>query len=292
MKFILTFLLSLTLLTQGKVKIATLSPLLADLANQVGGDKVEVIDLIGVKGNPHSFNPSTQVLKKAAGASLYLASGKNLEPYLPKLKSLVGSNAIILEVGKNIRSLEISNKSQTYACCPNHSHGILDPHWWQSIENWRRASSIVEAQLSELDPSNKKYYKARSNAYRAELYKLNAWAKTQISKIPKNERNLATAHAAFGYFCHDFSFKSIPLRGLNSEQAATPQYIALAVSTLKEKKVKAIFPDESSNPKSLETVSKASGIALAPMIYSDSYVSIIGMFQNNITVITTALGKK
>lgn len=291
MKLLLTLLFCLTLFAQGKVKIATLSPLLADLAQQVGGDAVEVIDLIGVKGNPHSFNPTTQALKKASGSSLYLASGKNLEPYLPKLKSLVGSSAIILEVGKNIRSLEISNKSAAYACCPNHSHGILDPHWWQSIENWRRASSILEAQLIELDPKNKDHYKARTKAYRAELHQLNAWAKTQISTIPKSERNLATAHAAFGYFCYDFSFKSIPLRGLNSEQAASPQYIDLAVSTLKEKKVKAIFPDESSNPKALETVSKASGVKLSEKIYADAYPSIIGMFQHNITVITKALGK-
>jgi zinc/manganese transport system substrate-binding protein len=291
MKFLLSLFFFLTLFAHGKVKIATLSPLLADLANQVGGDYVEVIDLIGITGNPHSFNPTTQVLKKASGATLYLASGKNLEPYLPKLQSLVGNSATILEVGKNIRSLEISNKSAAYACCPNHSHGILDPHWWQSIENWRRAASILETQLIQLDPQNKAHYKARTKAYRAQLHQLNAWAKTQIATIPKSNRTLATAHAAFGYFCHDFSFKSIPLRGLNSEQAASPQYINLAVSTLKEKNARAIFPDESSNPKALETVSKTSGIKLAPKIFADSHASIIGMFKHNITTITTALGK-
>ena len=289
MKLLLTLLFCLTVFAHGKIKVATLSPLLADLARQVGGDKLEVIDLIGTYGNPHSFNPTTKTLRKASGASLYLASGKNLEPYLPKLQSLVGSSAIVLELGKNIRSLRISSKSSTYACCPNHSNGVMDPHWWQSIENWRKATATLESQLSKLDPQNKAYYKARSKAYRSQLSQLKAWAKTQISTIPKSDRTLATAHAAFGYFCKDYGFKSLPLRGLNSEQAAPPQYLAEAVSILREKKVKAIFPDESANPKALRAVSKSSGVKLAPKIYADSHKSIIGMFQHNVTVITKAL---
>ncbi|MGJ8655899.1 MAG: metal ABC transporter substrate-binding protein [Akkermansiaceae bacterium] len=291
MKLLLTLLLFLTFtaISHAKVKIATLSPLIADLARQVGGDKVEVIDLIGTYGNPHSFNPTTKTLRKASGASLYIASGKNLEPYLPKLKSLIGSSATMLELGTNIRSLKISSKSSTYVCCPNHSNGVMDPHWWQSIENWRKSANTLESQLSKLDPQNNAYYKARAKAYRAQLYQLNAWAKTQIATIPKSERTLATAHAAFGYFCKDYGFQSLPLRGLNSEQAASPQYIAEAISIIKQKNIKAIFPDESANPKALQAVSKASGIKLAPKIYADSHKSIIGLFQHNITVITQAL---
>lgn len=289
MKSLLTLLFCLTLASHAKVKIATLSPLMADLARQVGGDKVEVIDLIGVSGNPHTFNPTTKTLRKAAGASLYLASGKNLEPYLPKLKSLVGSSATIVELGKNIRSLEISSDNDAYACCPNHTNGMMDPHWWQSINNWSKATSTLESELAKIDPQNKAYYKERSKTYRAQLHQVNAWAKTQIATIPKSNRLLATAHAAFGYFCKDFGFKSIPLRGLNSEQSASPHYLALAVGTLREGNVKAIFPDESSNPKALQTISRVSSIALAPKIYADSHESIIGMFQHNVAVITKAL---
>jgi len=293
MKSILTLILSLSALLmitgQAKVKVATLSPLLADLARQIGGDKVTVIDLIGTTGNPHSFQPTTKELKKAAGAQLYLATGKGMEPYLPKLKSLVGDSATVLEVGKNIRSIEISAKSGIYACCPNHSHGVIDPHWWHSLENWRKASSTLADHLTEIDPANKAYYKATSKAYRAKLSETHSWAKTQIAAIPKEARMLATAHAAFGYFCKDYKFKSIPLRGLNSEQASSPQYLSEAIAKLQEANVKAIFPDESSNPKALQTVSKASGIQLTTKIYADSHPSIIGMFTHNVSTITAAL---
>jgi len=172
MKFFSTLLIYLSLLTlsQAKIKVATLSPLIADLTRQIGGNHVNVIDLIGVYGNPHTFNPTTKTLQKASGASLYIASGKNLEPYLPKLTSLIGSSATVIELGKNIR-----------------------PHWWQSIENWRKAATTLEATLSKIDPQNKAYYKQKTKVYRAKLSNLHSWSKTQIASIPKSNRILATS---------------------------------------------------------------------------------------------------
>jgi zinc/manganese transport system substrate-binding protein len=290
MKLLISLLvLATAAICSAQTKVATLGPLLADLAKQIGGDKVTVVDLMGPTGDPHNFQPTPNKLIQAQGAVLYLASGKNLEPFLPKLKSIVGNEAKVLEVGLKIPSLRISGNSAIYACCPKHTVGALDPHWWHSIENWRRASSIVEKALIEVDPANTQLYKARTKAYRKKLSATKSWAKKEIATIPRSQRNLATAHAAFGYFCKEFSFKSIPVQGINKEQSATPQYIAEAIETVKNNKVKAIFPEEGANSKGLQTVAKSTGAIIAPQIYADYAPSIIGMFKHNITTITTAL---
>ncbi len=284
---LLSFLL-LSLCSPAKVKIATLSPLITDLVKQIGGDKVIVVDLIGKNGNPHTFSPTTKTLNKTAGTHLYLASGKNLEPYLPKLKSLVGDTKL-LELGRNIRSIHIKGGSSTYACCPNHSSGVMDPHWWHSLENWRKASTTLASELAKIDPANKYYYKQRSKAYRDQLHTLKSWAKKELSSVPKANRQLVTAHAAFGYFCKEYGFQSIPLRGLNSEQSVTPQYLEEAVGIIVDKKVKAIFPDEASNPSALKAASKATGVPMAGKLYADSHTSIEEMFNHNVKTITKAL---
>lgn len=291
MKLLLAFLLvALSCLSiSAKTKVATLSPLMADLARQIGGDKVIVVDLIGSHGNPHTFSPTSKVLQKAAGARLYLASGKNLEPYLPKLKSLISNHSEVLELGKKIRSLHIKGGSAIYACCPNHSHGVADPHWWHSLDNWQKAAKVLESKLAEVDPANKDYYKQRSKDYRARLSGVKAWAKKELSVIPKANRQLATAHAAFGYFCKEYGFQSIPLNGLNSEQRVTPQYLAEAIGIVKAKQVKAIFPDESSNPKALQTAAKSAGVKLGGKLYADSHSSIEGMFAHNVRTIVAGL---
>lgn len=290
MKFITLLLLLIAApLAFGKMKVATLSPLLADLARQVGGDNVEVIDLMGANGDPHTFRPTPSVLKQANGARIYLANGKDLEPFLGNLKSIVAQDAVILEVGRNIPSLTITAGDSLYACCPKHSHGAIDPHWWQSLDNWRRAASIVADAFGELDPANEANYKARAKAYRSQLSATKSWAKKQIATIPRDQRHLATAHAAYGYFCKEYGFKSIPVQGLNKEQSATPQYVSEAVETIRKNKVKAIFPEKLANAKSIQTIAKESGVKVGDSLYADSHTSIIGMFQHNVTAIVKAL---
>ena len=111
------------------LKVATLHPLMTDLARQVGGNQVEVISLLGPNDHPHSFSPSPKILAKARGAQIYLASGKNMEPYLGRLRDTVGSNATILEVGRKVPSLKVSGRDAQYVCCPKHAFGAIDPHW-------------------------------------------------------------------------------------------------------------------------------------------------------------------
>lgn len=285
--FLLTFLCSSFI--QAELKVATLTPLLADLAKQIGGEHVTVIDLMGPNGDPHSFQPSPRSLSEAQGAKIYLASGKKLEPFLPKLRSIVAGKASVIEVGRTIPTLQISADSPVYACCPKHSSGSIDPHWWQSVENWRRASNVVYKAFSEADPANADYYKARAKSYRKELSTLKSWCKKQIATIPKNQRHLATAHAAYGYFCKEFGFKSIPVQGLNKEQSATSQYITEAITTLKDNKVKAIFPEKLSNPKSIQTIAKTANVKIGEPLYADSHSSIIGMFKANVSTIVKTL---
>lgn len=287
--YILLSLLLTAICCEAKMKVTALTPLLADLARQVGGEHVTVVDLMGSNGDPHTFSPTPSKLSKAQGSAIYLASGKNLESYLPKLKSIVGSEAKVVEVGRKIPSLLISGNNAIYACCPKHSVGSLDPHWWHSIENWRRAATVVEKEFAAKDPANAAYYKARSNSYRKQLSNTKSWAKKQIATIPRNHRVLATSHAAFGYFCKEFGFKSIPVQGLNKEQSATPSYIQEAISKINEHKVKAVFPEKSANSKGLQTIAKSTGAKIGPTLYADTAPSIIGMFRSNVTNITKTL---
>lgn len=272
-----------------KMKVAALHPLLADLAHQVGGDNVTVVNLMGHNSDPHTFQPTPKVLADAQGAAIYLAMGKNLEPFLPKLKSIVGPQVIVMEVGRNIPSLQIDGDSAIYACCPKHASGTIDPHWWHSVENWKRATNDLAVQFSKLDPANKAGYTARAASYRKTLSGLLIENKKQIASIPRNQRVLATAHAAFGYFCAEYGFKSVPVQGLNKEQSASPQYISEAIATIKKHRVRAIFPEKLANHKGVQTIAQNTGIKVGEPLYADTHPSIIGLFRHNVQAIVKAL---
>jgi len=274
-----------------QTKVASLHPLLTDIAKQVGGEHVEVIDLLKGASDIHSFSPSAGTLKKANGAVMYLAAGKGMESYLPKLKQIVGGSVEVIEVGKSINSIVIDEDSAHFACCPHHSHGAIDPHWWHSVPNIKKAAKVIAAEFSKMDAANKSVYKENYSNYKKQLDNLDSWVRKEISKIPRSDRYLATSHAAFAYFCKEYGFKSIPVQGVNAESEVTATYLAEASKVLKEKNVKVVFTEAGNNPKELKTIATSSGAKVVGSLYTDSNDSVIGMFQHNVTLIVKNLAQ-
>ena len=287
--FLATAILGLLPLSAAELKVAVLHPLLGDLARRVGGDRVEVIDLIGPNGDPHHFEPKPTDLKQAEGAKIYFVAGMGLEGYLPKLKAVISNKATLVEVGATLPAL--TGKDDDEAEHAGHGHGI-DPHWWHSIDRFRRASGIVTEALAAASPEDATAFRSNAEAYRSELDELERWTRREISKIPRDKRHLATAHAAFNYFCKDFGFTAHPVQGLNREQMPDPRELAALVADLKRNHVAAIFPEKESNPKVLKTLTTDTGIRLGDPLIADGTggLSYQEMVRRNVTAIVKALG--
>ncbi len=274
------------------LKVAALHPLLGDLARQVGGNRVEVADMLKPGGDVHHFEPSPKDLAQLKGVALVLASGKHLESYLDNLRDSLGSVPVV-EVGRTIPSIKISAGSDLFMCCPAHAAGGIDPHWWHSAENMQRAARIVGDDFSKADPAGKETYKANVAATQQKLAALKAWAQQQISVIPRSDRKLVTGHAAFSYFCKEFGFKSIPILGLGREDEASAQYVATAVTTIRENKIRAAFPEDQANPKILKEIVRETGLKLGDALMADGTSpeahTFEAMLRHNVEAIVKAL---
>jgi zinc/manganese transport system substrate-binding protein len=277
-------------LAAAELKVASLHPLLGDLARQVGGERVEMVDLIGKNGDPHHFEPAPADLERAAGAKLYLASGMGMESYLGSLREILGEKATILEVGKDLPSIEGECDHDHAGHDHAHEHET-DPHWWHSIDLFRRATTITAEAFSKADPAGADVYARNAAAYRAKLDDLDRWTRKEIARIPKAKRHLATAHAAFGYFCKDHGFEPIPVQGLNREQMPDPKKLAALIAELKEHQVGAIFPEKESNPKILQVLTKDTGIQLGGPLHADGsgVESYEAMIRHNVATIVAGL---
>lgn len=285
-----TILLSLPL-AAAELKVASLHPLIGDLAKQVGGERVEVVDLIGKNGDPHHFEPVATDLQKAGDAKLYLASGMGLESYLESLRGIVGTKGEVVEIGKDLPSIEGECDHEGHDH-EHHEHEI-DPHWWHSIDLFRRAATITAETFAKADPAGAEVYAKNAAAYRAKLDELERWTRKEIARIPRDKRHLATAHAAFGYFCKDHGFEPVSVQGLNREQMPDPKKLAELVAELKEHQVGAIFPEKESNPKILETLTKDTGIKLGQPLIADGSTadSYEAMIRHNVAAIVAGLAK-
>jgi ABC-type Zn uptake system ZnuABC Zn-binding protein ZnuA len=275
------------------VKVSTLHPLLADLTRQVGGQNVEIIEIFKPGSDIHHFEPATKDIAAIRGSALLLACGKHLETYLDKLRDSVGSGVKIVEVGRTIPSVLLDPKQEIFVCCPAHAKSSIDPHWWHSAENMKRAARVVADELSAVDPANKAAYEAGAKAAGKRYLEIKAWAQKQLTQIPRADRKLVTAHAAFGYFCKEYGFKAVPVLGIARSDDASPQYIALAIQVIREHKIRAVFPEDQANPKVLAEIVRSTGVKTGDSLVADGTSREAHTFEtmmaHNVNAIVKAL---
>jgi len=117
MKQILTaflFALCASLGSAQTLKVGSLHPLIGDLARQVGGDRMVIVDVLKPGSDMHHFEPTAKDVASLKGVSLVLASGKHLENYLDNLRDSLGSVPVV-EVGRTIPSIR-STRTQSCSC--------------------------------------------------------------------------------------------------------------------------------------------------------------------------------
>jgi zinc/manganese transport system substrate-binding protein len=276
-----------------QLKVAALHPLLGDLARQVGGDKVEVVDLLKPGGDAHHFEPTTKDLAAMKGVKIIFASGKKLESYLPKITDTFASTAEIVEVGRTIPSIKIEAGSEVFMCCPAHTAGGIDPHWWHSADNMRRAARVMADSMSKADAANAATYSANAETVSKKLAALKSWAQEQIAAVPRGDRKLVTSHASFGYFCKEYGFKTIPLLGISREDEASLKYVSETIKLIKEHHIRAVFADDQMNPKVLTEIVRETGVKVGKPLVADgtstSAHTFEAMLKHNVEAIVAAL---
>lgn len=241
------------------MKVASLHPLLSEMAASVGGDKIKVVNLFPENGDLHSFTPTSAEVSAAIGAKLLLACGKGVEPYLGDLKESLSAKTRFMELGAEIPDVMV----------PGGTHA--DPHWWNSPENMKRASRTLLQALSEADPTNKSTYETNQKKYADEMDRMLRMGKLILRRIPQEQRVLVTAHAAMCHFCRDFNFTPLPVHGIAKESEGDTASLAQLLTTLREKQVRCIFTEVNASPKALENIARELGIPSRPLVMDGIY---------------------
>jgi zinc/manganese transport system substrate-binding protein len=281
---ILYFIVAVGLLTTTcnakELTIVSLHSIITELTKDVGGDKVNVISFIKPDTDPHTFEPSALNLRAASSADLIIASGLGIESYINKIVTNTSTHAKVISLGEEINATLLSQNQ--------------DPHWWQSIDCVIVATRIIEKSLSSLSPVDRIYFRNRANIKIIDLIKLKAWARTTISQIPLDRRDLVTSHDAFGRFAQDFNFRIHPIAGLSPESEPNAKDIAQLIDFIKKARIKTIFVENRINPKITEGIIHDTDTILGGVLYSDGLGSkecqtYASMYRHNVNTIVDGL---
>jgi zinc/manganese transport system substrate-binding protein len=290
-RFFLALLLSLPLLSvraADKPKVVSFSTILTEVAERVGGDRVEVTGLVKPGVDPHEFQPKPADLKLVSHAQLILLSAKHMEGYVGKLKEATGTKGALIEVGNQFPSLKMKSEDQKGAV-------VEDPHWWHSIDNVRRATKVVQDELTKISPADKAAFASNASAYVKELDDLESWVKSEVAKLPRNQRKLVTSHDAFQYFARSFGFTIHPIEGVSPEEQPSSKQVAALIAAIKSEGVKAIFLESIENPKVVKEITRETGVKIGGTLYADGLgeerdaSTYVKMYKHNVSTIVSAL---
>ncbi len=238
---------------QGTLKVASLHPLLSDMARQVGGDAVEVVNLFPENGELHAFEPTASDVAKAAGAELVLACGKGVEPYLEDLCDSLPSRTKVIELGAAVPDVYLPGSS------------VADPHWWNSPVAMKRASRALRQALEAASPAQKTTFAKGQRSYSVQMDTLVREARLAFTAIPQEKRVLVCSHAAMSHFCKDFGFSAMAVHGIAQESEGDTASLARILAELRRQSVPCLFYGVNEPPKVLQAIARQVGAKALPL---------------------------
>lgn len=244
---------------QGGLKVASLHPLLSDMARSVGGAAVEVVDLFPENGELHAFEPTAADLAAAAGAQLVLACGKGVEPYLDDLRDSLPARTQVIELGQSVPEVYLPGTQ------------MADPHWWNSPGAMKRASRALRNAMEAAEPAQKATFARGQRIYAAQMDALVREAKIAFAGIPQEKRVLVCSHAAMNHFCKEFGFTTIAIHGISQESEGDTASLARVLRSLRSQGVPCLFHGVNEAPKVLQTIASQVGATTRPLALDGIY---------------------
>tara|TARA_B100000579_G_scaffold315203_1_gene264650 strand:+ start:317 stop:1273 length:957 start_codon:yes stop_codon:yes gene_type:complete len=266
--------------------VLTTFTILADLARNVAGERLEVRSITKPGAEIHSYQFTPSDIVKTKGAILILENGLGLEAWISKFMMSTGDIPKV-KLTEGIKPLLIDG--DIYSGRPN-------PHAWMSPKRaMNYVDKIVDAFIM-VDPDGALEYKANASTYKAKLESLDNELEDSLSSISKDRRFLVTCEGAFSYLAKDYGMKEGYLWPVNAESQVTPKRMVNLIKLIKENDVPTIFCESTVSSKAQMEVAKSSGAIFGGTFYVDSLSesdgpapSYIDLLRHNVRLITEGL---
>jgi ABC-type Zn uptake system ZnuABC Zn-binding protein ZnuA/ABC-type Mn2+/Zn2+ transport system permease subunit len=249
----------------GKLDVVATTTQIGDFVREVGGEAVEVDQVLQPNSDPHDYEPRPSDVSNAAGASLVFASGDDLDGWIGQVVSDSGSDAEIVDLGAIVPE-RLSGESEGAEASK------YDPHWWHDPRNAGAAAQEIESALAAADPSGRAVFERNADAYLAKLKALDAGIAKCIDSVPAKQRKLVTDHDAFGYFANRYGIEIVGavIPSQTTQAQASAKDLSELAATVERESVKAIFPESSLSPKVAEAIARQTGASVEYTLYGDT----------------------
>jgi zinc/manganese transport system substrate-binding protein len=278
---------------QQQVKVVATFSILGDFVYAVGGSRVSLTTLVGPDADAHTYQPRPSDARAVAETQAMVSNGLGFEGWATRLANAAPLRGRHIVASNGIAPIE--------AYKPGHGHGhshASDPHCWQDVACARRYVTNIAAGLAATDPSNRTHYLGLAAAYDNRLVELDAWIKAEIATVKPEQRKVISGHEAFGYFARAYGVQFLAPRGYNTQNEPSARDVAALIREIREKKIKALFVENMTNPGLVEQIARDSGGVVGAKLYSDALskaggpaASYEAMMRHNVNALVAGMLK-
>lgn len=267
----------------GALKAVAAESFLADIAQNVSGERFVVRPLIPQGADPHTFEPAPRDMAQVAAADLLIVNGGGLEEgLLTTLENAAGQTTVV-EASAGLRSRDTES---------------VDPHYWLDPVLVESYVGNIRNAFSEADPQGASAYEANAARYVRELRALDAWIARQVARIPPERRVLVTNHESAGYFADRYGFTVVGtvIPSVGAGDTPSAQQLSGLTRVIRASGVRAIFVERDADPRIAQQIAAETGIQIVAELLDHSLTprggdapTYIAMMKHNATVIVKAL---
>lgn len=257
--------------------------ILADMAQQVAGDTLEVASLTRPGAEIHGYDPTPGDIRTAAGAEVILSNGLGLENWVDKLTA--DSDATRVTVTEGIDPLPIAGTDE-----PN-------PHAWMSPTLATSYVDNIADALSDHRPADADTFRANAASYREQLDEVRSDLVDGLAHLPENQRVLQTCEGAFSYLTADAGLTESYIWPVNSSAQITPAQVRDAADVVRDNDVPAVFCESTVDPGPKEQLIRETGAQDGGTLYVDSLTDADGdaptyldLIRHDVDTIVAGLG--
>src|SRR5438034_7333591 len=240
---IFTFVNPLASRADSKPHIMTATTDLAALAQEVGGEKVDVESIARGYQDPHFVEAKPSFLLKLRKTDLLMVVGLELEiGWLPPLitqstnpKIQVGAPGYF-DASRFAQILEVPAGQVTRAEGDVHPQG--NPHYWLDPQNGLRVAKGIADKLSQMHPGDSAYFAQRYTEFEQKLKQADQQWMAQMK--PYAGRKIVTYHRSWPNFAGHFGLNVVGYVEPRPGIPPSPQHTVELIGQMKRDGVKII----------------------------------------------------
>ncbi|PYU81081.1 MAG: zinc ABC transporter substrate-binding protein [Acidobacteria bacterium] len=254
-----------------KIRIMTATTDLASLAQEIGGDKVDVEAVARGYQDPHFVDPKPSFLLKLSKAELLIVVGLELEiGWLPPLITQSSNPRIqvgapgYFDASRFARIMELPTGQVTRA--EGDVHPLGNPHYWLDPDNGLRIAKGIQNKISEMRPNDAAYFAERYDAFAQRLKQSDQQWQAQMKLYAG--RKVVTYHRSWPNFAEHFGLNVVGYVEPRPGIPPSPQHTVELIGQMKRDAVKVIMVEPYFDLKTPNSIARDTGAVVVVLMPS------------------------